>query len=89
MDPDERDHNVSADPGELLGLKFKANRSTGYQWKLKQNFDDHSCIKLISNKYKKVKKGFMGSGGFTTMKFRVVGDAGCKQTVKMAYARPW
>jgi len=44
---------------------------------------------LVSNKYKKVKKGFMGSGGFTTMKFAVVGDTGCKQTVKMAYARPW
>jgi len=72
------------------------NPSTGYVWNIKP-FKNKECFSLNKAESKFVssmtsnerRMGMTGKGGTRELTWNVLDTKACRQTIKMAYARPW
>lgn len=76
----------------MLGITMKSNPTTGFKWHMDKLSGD--CIEAGESTYQMDKRGYMepgitGVGGTRTMEFGVVGNAGCKEKIRLYYAQPW
>jgi len=75
--------------GDVVSVKLKANRTTGYSWALASGKLDEKILKSDGNEYKvdEHPAGMVGVGGNDVWTFTAV--AAGKTEIVLGYARPW
>ncbi|MFP4461454.1 MAG: protease inhibitor I42 family protein [Thermotogota bacterium] len=78
--------NIDLRPGDQLLLYIPANATTGYQWVLKDDFEEQ-FIQLISTDYEAPDSEMMGAGGTSIWDFNANEEG--VTTLAFEYIRPW
>src|SRR6056297_1629211 len=77
---------VALEPNAVLTLSIPANATTGYQWVLKDDFEER-FIQLIDSDYKAPDSEMMGAGGTSVWTFKTFEEG--VTTLAFEYIRPW
>jgi len=77
---------VSMKPSDQLALYIPANATTGYQWVLKDDFED-KFVQLASTDYVAPDSELMGAGGTSVWIFNANEEG--VTTLAFEYLRPW
>ena len=77
---------INLEPGNQLVLYIPANATTGYQWVLKDDFEE-KFVQLDSTDYKAPDSELMGAGGTSVWTFSANEEG--VTTLAFEYLRPW
>jgi inhibitor of cysteine peptidase len=82
---DEKMVNLSI--GDKLVIKLPGNYTTGYQWELKNDYDDDIIKQEGKGEYKPEKTDRVGAGGIAIFTFKAIGTG--RTDLNLEYRRPW
>ena len=77
---------VMTEEGKEFTVKLESNRTTGYQWRPAEPFDER-VIRAVRSEYTPFDMSMIGSGGEESWTFYAVGKGDAE--VVMEYVRPW
>jgi len=77
---------IALKPSDQLILYIPANATTGYQWVLKDDFED-KFVHLVSTDYVAPESEMMGAGGTSVWTFNANEEG--VTTLAFEYIRPW
>ena len=77
---------ITAKVGEEFTIVLDSNPTTGYSWKLSDNFSG-GIVQLVSSSYIPPVTRRKGAGGEEIWRFKAV--AAGKTTISLEYIRPW
>jgi predicted secreted protein len=78
---------VSLKIGDKLVIKLPGNYTTGYQWEVKEGYDDDVIKQVGKGSYQPEKTDRVGAGGIATFTFKVAGTG--RTDLNLEYRRPW
>jgi inhibitor of cysteine peptidase len=84
--PTEASTMITPKVGEEFNITLDANPTTGYQWKLSDNFTE-GVVKLVGSEYVAPETEMVGVGGKEVWTFEGVRSG--ETTVELEYVRPW
>jgi inhibitor of cysteine peptidase len=84
---DDNGKSVTLNIGDKLIINLKGNYTTGYQWTLKDGFDNDVIVQVGEASYKPEKTDRVGSGGIATFTFKAVGKG--RTDLMLEYLRSW
>jgi predicted secreted protein len=82
---DEKLVNLSI--GDTLQIKLPGNYTTGYQWEVKEGYDDDVIKQVGKGSYQPEKTDMVGVGGIATFTFKATGPG--RTDLNLEYLRPW
>jgi len=77
---------VEMEPHDQLVLYIPANATTGFQWVLKDDFEER-FVQLIASEYQAPDSELMGAGGTALWSFKANEEG--VTTLAFEYLRPW
>ena len=77
---------ITTKVGEEFTITLDSNPTTGYQWKLSDNFTE-GIVKLVKSEYVAPETEMRGAGGQEVWTFKALEPG--ETTVEMEYVRPW
>ncbi len=78
--------NIELEPNDQLAFYIPANATTGFQWVLKDDFED-KFVQLLSSEYIAPDSELMGAGGTSVWIFKALEEG--VTTLAFEYIRPW
>jgi inhibitor of cysteine peptidase len=78
---------VNLNTGDKLVIKLPGNYTTGYQWEVKEGYDDDVIKQVGKDSYQPEKTDRVGAGGIATFTFKVAGTG--RTDLNLEYRRPW
>ena len=78
--------NIELEPNDQLVFYIPANATTGFQWVLKDDFED-KFVQLLSSEYIAPDSELMGAGGTSVWIFKALEEG--VTTLAFEYIRPW
>ena len=86
---DDNGKDISVRPGDVVRIKLKSNRTTGYSWAEVKDKTDAKVLKSDGGEYKvdEHPAGMVGVGGNEIWTFQAL--AAGKTEIVLGYARPW
>jgi len=84
--PTEDPAMITTKVGEEFTITLDSNPTTGYQWKLSDNFTE-GIVKLVKSEYMDPETEMVGVGGNEIWTFKAIEPG--ETTVDLEYVRPW
>ncbi len=78
---------VSLSIGDKLVIKLPGNYTTGYQWEVKEGYDDDVIRQDGKGSYQPEKTDRVGAGGIASFAFKAIGAG--RTDINLEYRRPW
>ena len=77
---------ITTKVGEEFTITLDSNPTTGYQWKLSDNFTE-GVVRLVKSEYVAPETEMVGAGGQEVWTFKAIEPG--ETTIDMEYVRPW
>jgi inhibitor of cysteine peptidase len=78
---------VNLGVGDKLIINLPGNYTTGYQWEVKEGYDDDVIKQKGKGEYQPEKTDLVGAGGIATFTFKAAGIG--RTDLNLEYRRPW